>query len=603
MSTADGAHHGRGRRRRHGERQQYGTGRDTPRGGPGGAATGHEYRDREAGHGDRERQLPVEPVGGRSQYGVPRGHGRGDRPHPVGDRPGGHHQAHHPGGGQHAEARPRLYPGRQCPDRAGHGGDLGRDQRERGAGPGDRGDPAGGDDHRDRHDTGRDVPKHPNRPGQRASQRGGQQDRGHTDEREPGPGGAGHPVGQQHREEGGRAGHDDRQAAERPRGDPQPQPGHDRPGGHRSPARGSPLTRCPLAGPCLLTAFGVLVGRRPLARSGAPAGPPCDGDITGRDGGEHGGPAGRAQAGARGEQGQGRLRDEQGGEARPDEMGGQPVPEGDERGDRAGDAGVRLRGECPYPGEVDVPGGVPVEDYQQQPQRGEGLGGAGEPAQQRDRRHGQGQYGHHRENRGPADHAEVGPRHGGEDDGGAAQQHATQHEQHVLNGPAGRLGTGRRFGGRQRRGAGRYQCRRPGRFPVGRSRPGRRDPGRERSVWGRPGRRGRTGRGQFGVGADPDPRGEFVALPLGGGQFLEQIGVLLPDLVDRLPELAGLRTEPDHLGGLRVGLPAAAGAAGGQVGRRVAGRARVRGRVGCAHTAHTCRPGRPAVSVSLLRPA
>jgi hypothetical protein len=87
-----------------------------------------------------------------------------------------------------------------------------------------------------------------------------------------------------------------------------------------------------------------------------------------------------------------------------------------------------------------VPHRVPVEQDQQQPERRERLGGAGEPPAPGDRGYRQQQCGDRREDGGPAAESEGRPRDRDEDDGGAAEQDAAEGEEHGLHGPRGRLG-------------------------------------------------------------------------------------------------------------------------------------------------------------------
>ena len=169
-----------------------------------------------------------------------------------------------------------------------------------------------------------------------------------------------------------------------------------------------------------------------------------DGEVAQRGQSTEDGPPGRAEARAGGQQRQYRLGGDQRDIARSDEPGRDGVPprERSRTGERGAGVGGRREGRGD-PGEVDVPRRVPVEEDQQQAERGERLGGGGEPAEQGERRYRQHDHRGDGEDRGPADHAEAGPGDRGEHDGGAAQQKPAEDEQHVLHGADRGLRPGR----------------------------------------------------------------------------------------------------------------------------------------------------------------
>jgi hypothetical protein len=159
-------------------------------------------------------------------------------------------------------------------------------------------------------------------------------------------------------------------------------------------------------------------------------------DVDGRDQREHGGPPGGARPVRRRQQRDGRLEYHQRRESRTGQPGDRAVSGGDEDrggGDHTGVCGGVDR--VGQPGQVDPPGGVAVEEYEQQPHRRERLGRRAEPAAQCEHRYEHGQDGDRRQDRGPPADSEAGPRHRGEDDRGAAEQQPAEDEEQVLDGP------------------------------------------------------------------------------------------------------------------------------------------------------------------------
>ncbi len=250
-------------------------------------------------------------------------------------------------------------------------------------------------------------------------------------------------------------------------------------------------------------------------RAGCDPGPAA-GEVRGRHRAEGQRPAGRARVGGRHQQRQGRLAGQQGGPARPGQPGEPGIAGGQPGGHRADRARVAQRRAAGHAEQVHVPGRVPVEEDEQQAHRGRGLGGGGQLAAQRERRHGERRDRDGGQHRGPAGHPELGPGHRGEHDRGDRQEQAAEQEQDVLHQPGGRL--------------------RPG--PAGRG--------------GRPvGQHGSAYAGCCRMPALPrlaDPPLQIAHRLPGGGK--------LPD------ELADLGIGPDHLDGIRIG-PASAGRAAG----------------------------------------